>query len=227
MRRPGTLAMQRTWELHTKKLSRMFPGWLASMTTTFVVDLVLVQIQTSDDISSCWHSSFCRSCTQKKEKLSVDRTIFFFFFPHFRSSRDGKRKQACVYLELLIQLIQATLRSYFLFRALWSGHVTVKHAGSDDGASIPSFPSREIHTSGTPQLKTATAVKDNEICMWCNNCIPVMQHGSSAEMCNTAETRSFGLNVCGHNNYRMPTNWMTNLHRGILLIQWSEENRNR
>ncbi|TNN48624.1 hypothetical protein EYF80_041162 [Liparis tanakae] len=44
--------MQRTWESHTKKPSRMFPAWLASTTTALVVDSVLVQIQTSDDISS-------------------------------------------------------------------------------------------------------------------------------------------------------------------------------
>lgn len=62
---PGTLAMQRTWELQTKKLSRILPGWLASMTTALLVDLVLVQIQTSEDISSCCRSSFCCSCTQK------------------------------------------------------------------------------------------------------------------------------------------------------------------
>lgn len=49
---PGTLAMQRTCELHTKKLSKMFPGWLASMTIALVVDLVLVQIQTREDSSS-------------------------------------------------------------------------------------------------------------------------------------------------------------------------------
>ena len=63
---PGTLAMHRTWELHTKKLSRMFPGWLASITTALVVAWVLVQIQTSDDISSCCRNSFCWSCKQKK-----------------------------------------------------------------------------------------------------------------------------------------------------------------
>lgn len=62
---PGTLAMQRTWELQTKKLSRILPGWLASMTTALLVDLVLVQIQTSDDISSCCRRSFCCSCRQK------------------------------------------------------------------------------------------------------------------------------------------------------------------
>lgn len=35
---PGTLAIQSTWELQTIKLSRMFPGWLASTMITFVAE---------------------------------------------------------------------------------------------------------------------------------------------------------------------------------------------
>lgn len=61
---PGTLVTQRTCELHTKKLSRMFPGWLASMTIALVVDLVLVQIHTREDNSSCCRCSFCCSWEQ-------------------------------------------------------------------------------------------------------------------------------------------------------------------
>lgn len=60
----------------------------------------------------------------------------------------------CLYLEFLVQFFQAALRSYFLFRALTSGHVAVKDAGSYDGTSVSGFPSREVHTSSTPQLKT-------------------------------------------------------------------------
>lgn len=57
---------QRTCELHTRKLSRMFPGWLASMTMALVVDLVLVQIHTREDNSSCCRCSFCWSWEQQK-----------------------------------------------------------------------------------------------------------------------------------------------------------------
>lgn len=56
-------------------------------------------------------------------------------------------------LEFLIQFIQAALRSYFLFRALWSRHIVVKHTGSYDGTSVSGFTSRQVHASCTPQLK--------------------------------------------------------------------------
>lgn len=46
-----------------------------------------------------------------------------------------------MYLEFLVQFLQAALRSYFLFGALWYRHVTVEDAGSYNGASVPGFPS--------------------------------------------------------------------------------------
>lgn len=120
------------------------------------------------------------------------------------SSRDGKMKQACVYLEILIQFIQAALRSYFLFRTLWSRHVTVKHAGSYDETSVSGFPSREMHTSSTPQLKTQLQ-QSNTMRYACDIPIHPMSryfdkiHESFQEMCNSAETHSYikkNLNVC-------------------------------
>lgn len=56
------------------------------------------------------------------------------------------------YLEFLVQFLHAALGSYFLLRALWCRDVTVENAGSYNGASIPGFPSREVHASSTPQL---------------------------------------------------------------------------
>lgn len=95
-------------------------------------------------------------------------------------------KQACVYLEILIQFIQAALRSYFLFRTLWSRHVTVKHAGSYDETSVSGFPSREMHTSSTPQLKTQIQQSNTMRYAEFDKI-----HGSFQEMCNSAETHSY------------------------------------
>lgn len=59
----------------------------------------------------------------------------------------------CAHLEFLIQFIQAALGPYFLFGALWSRHIIVKHAGSYNGTAISGFPSGEVDASGTPELQ--------------------------------------------------------------------------
>lgn len=149
---PGTLAMQRTWELQTKKLSRMFPGWLASMTTALVVAWVLVQIHTKDDSSPCCFNSFCWSCQHTWDDVQV-----FNYTTHVWWTCQE-------YLQLLIKFVQAALRSHFPFRTLGSRQVAVKHAGSYNGASVSGFTSREVHTSSTPQLQHKTvreAMKEN------------------------------------------------------------------
>lgn len=79
-------------------------------------------------------------------------TIWLFLSPH--GIRQWNNYNLCLYLDFLIQFIEAALRPYFLFRALWSRHITVKHTGSYDGTSISGFTSRKVHTSSTPQLKT-------------------------------------------------------------------------
>ena len=68
---PGTLDIHRTWELQTVKLSRMLPGWTASIMMTFVAEWVLVQIQTRLDNSSWFFNSFCCSCIGKAKKMNV------------------------------------------------------------------------------------------------------------------------------------------------------------
>lgn len=59
----------------------------------------------------------------------------------------------CVYLEFLIKFIQTALGSYCLFWTIWSRHITVKYAGTYDGTTISGFPSRDVDTSSTPELK--------------------------------------------------------------------------
>lgn len=76
---PGTLAMQRTWELHTVKLSRMLPGWIASIMITFVAEWVLVQIQTRLDNSSWFFNSFCCSYVYKVKKKECLNDMYVYF----------------------------------------------------------------------------------------------------------------------------------------------------
>lgn len=67
-----------------------------------------------------------------------------------------------MYLEVLVQFIQAALRSHFLCGALWSGHVVVEHAGPDDGTSVSGFTPGEVHARSTPQLQHSHTVRYKE-----------------------------------------------------------------
>lgn len=68
--------------------------------------------------------------------------------------KNGRMEPMYAYRQFLIQFIQAALGSYFLFWALRSRHIIVKHAGSYNETSISGFPSREVDTSSTPELKS-------------------------------------------------------------------------
>lgn len=118
------------------------------------------------------------------------------------------------------------MRPYFLFRALWSRHITVKHTGSYDGTSISGFTSRKVHTSSTPQLKTQLK-QSNTI----RYIIASLSH------CLDKVHKSYQHLQSDHTNITVlvlvkriaitPTSWRKYLHRSIFFIQWSEEDRNR
>ena len=100
----------------------------------------------------------------------------------------------CIYLEVLIQFVQAALTPNLLFRALRSRHITVEHTGSYDRTSVSGFTSREIHTGSTPQLQHGHAVKYNEITARYNNAslsyyLDKIQW-SYWEICTTAKEQS-------------------------------------